>query len=423
MNQTTENILKYLNTKSIQANLEKLIEADPTYSEMETTIIDALKIYQKSRSLIIEVIDNKYFDEEVSYLQRKSILETLRSLTGALNPKQAPQSVQPYRNSTSNYTKKEPIKHILKLSDAVKDAKIPECVIGYIDFKEEVVKISQSKQRINSINKKLESISEHENQIRFIQKSIKENDTALVKMLEDFNKAKQIIEDASSLISKRTTESKDELQKIHDIQLNVQAFNNNVEEYKERLKKLTEEAEAVIKQDEKIKTLIHDAESALQLNSTVGISAAFSAHYLKISESGILKCWMAGVIAFTIIGIVLSIWFSHIEVSSSNVFPIIGRSFSVLIALSIAAFCGKQYVRQKNLMEDYAYKSVLAKSIVAFSEEIKKHNDGSVSDYLLSVLAEIHQDPLRQRENLTLLKKLLSKKQSNPIKRGFLFPK
>jgi hypothetical protein len=49
------------------------------------------------------------------------------------------------------------------------------------------------------------------------------------------------------------------------------------------------------------------------------------------------------------------------------------------------------------LAEDYAYKAVLTKSIVAFSEELRKKDETGYSEYISTVLKEIHQDPLRKR--------------------------
>ncbi|MGZ5245297.1 MAG: hypothetical protein ACXWEY_01790 [Bacteroidia bacterium] len=66
-----------------------------------------------------------------------------------------------------------------------------------------------------------------------------------------------------------------------------------------------------------------------------------------------------------------------------------------------AIFCANQYVRQKNIIEDYAYKMVLAKSIVGFSEQIRKDNspDEEYTHYIKTVLNEIHNDPLRRRHS------------------------
>ena len=66
-----------------------------------------------------------------------------------------------------------------------------------------------------------------------------------------------------------------------------------------------------------------------------------------------------------------------------------------------AIFCANQYVKQKNLIEDYAYKMVLAKSIVGFSEQLKKdpsEDKGEYIHYMKVALEEIHKDPLRKRD-------------------------
>ena len=75
----------------------------------------------------------------------------------------------------------------------------------------------------------------------------------------------------------------------------------------------------------------------------------------------------------------------------------ISRISMIPLTLAGAMFCARQYVKQKNLIEDYAYKTVLAKSIVAFSEELRQGDDKNYSEYISVMLKEIHQDPLRSR--------------------------
>ncbi|MDR0907449.1 MAG: hypothetical protein LBM63_02390 [Rikenellaceae bacterium] len=62
-----------------------------------------------------------------------------------------------------------------------------------------------------------------------------------------------------------------------------------------------------------------------------------------------------------------------------------------------ALFCANQYTKQRNIAEDYAYKTVLSKSIVAFSEELREKDPERYAEYISTVLREIHQDPLRRR--------------------------
>ena len=60
-------------------------------------------------------------------------------------------------------------------------------------------------------------------------------------------------------------------------------------------------------------------------------------------------------------------------------------------------FCAGQYSKQKALLEDYSYKLTLAKSMVAFSEELREKDPERHREYLSMVLSEILQDPLRHR--------------------------
>ena len=52
---------------------------------------------------------------------------------------------------------------------------------------------------------------------------------------------------------------------------------------------------------------------------------------------------------------------------------------------------------KKNLLEDYSYKLALAKSMVAFSEELREKDSERYKEYLSTVLNEILKDPLRIR--------------------------
>jgi hypothetical protein len=70
------------------------------------------------------------------------------------------------------------------------------------------------------------------------------------------------------------------------------------------------------------------------------------------------------------------------------------------LTIAAAWFCSSQFVKQKNIAEDYAYKTVLAKSIVGFSEQLsKKSNQGDeYKKYIEKMLDEIHRDPIRRNE-------------------------
>nr|WP_315455425.1 hypothetical protein [uncultured Prevotella sp.] len=76
---------------------------------------------------------------------------------------------------------------------------------------------------------------------------------------------------------------------------------------------------------------------------------------------------------------------------------IAGKLSMIPLLVTAAVFCARQFSKQKTLLEDYGYKLTLAKSMVAFSEELRDKDPEKYKDYLTKVLEEIHQDPLRVR--------------------------
>ena len=87
---------------------------------------------------------------------------------------------------------------------------------------------------------------------------------------------------------------------------------------------------------------------------------------------------------------------------------LVGRLSMIPFTIAGAIFCANQYTKQKNIIEDYAYKTTIAKSIIAFSEELRSKDPERYAEYISTILREIHQDPLRKRgkdkEDFTLNK-------------------
>ena len=80
---------------------------------------------------------------------------------------------------------------------------------------------------------------------------------------------------------------------------------------------------------------------------------------------------------------------------------LIGRISLLPLPIIGAIFCANQYTKQKNIIEDYAYKMVLSKAIVGFSEQLKKNGSDTNEEYvhyIKTALEEIHKYPLRKRE-------------------------
>lgn len=131
------------------------------------------------------------------------------------------------------------------------------------------------------------------------------------------------------------------------------------------------------------------------------MSTAFASHYQSADKWYYKAGWLGGAFFFVLLTLLIGVWIvtgygvEHRE--DTMWFSLIGRLSMIPFTIYAAIFCSQQYVKQKNLVEDYAYKSVLSKSIIAFSEELRKNDQEKYTEYLSTVLREIHQDPLRKR--------------------------
>jgi hypothetical protein len=97
----------------------------------------------------------------------------------------------------------------------------------------------------------------------------------------------------------------------------------------------------------------------------------------------------------------IGLWVA-VDSSDNSIEFIIARLSLIPLCVASAWFSASQYVKLRNLAEDYAYKTVLAKSLVGFSEQIRQseNNTEAHSTYLERVLNEIHKDPLRSRKSI-----------------------
>jgi len=108
--------------------------------------------------------------------------------------------------------------------------------------------------------------------------------------------------------------------------------------------------------------------------------------------------WLLTAAVFMVLIIGISYWILSGQSIETNV--LIGRILMIPILSIGLYFCISQYNKQKTIIEDYAYKTVIAKAIVGFSEQIKKNQNENTDEYVTymkTALAEIHQDPLRKR--------------------------
>lgn len=282
-----------------------------------------------------------------------------------------------------------------------------------LQVEEELTQIINSKQAIEEksvqINEKIALSTEKQEEIELeLEKVIARKDELVLKAEElknyndELNSAKETADENLVSIVSSMNESKSN-EKL------ITSFANKVLEREKKLSELeilTEENTKKLKDYDNERQnllnqalqLIESAKTALNYKTAEGISSSFQVQYESANSKWVLGSWIAGAIACLLLTIGLGIWILHVV--PDNFMVLIARISLMPLPIIGAIFCANQYTKQKNIIEDYAYKMVLAKAIVGFSEQLKKHgsdNNEEYIHYIKTALEEIHKDPLRKR--------------------------
>lgn len=390
MKKTTKGIKSILEDERIIEGLKKLNDSSPDYENQETTMREAYEGLLDIQNLLLESIDKGIF-EEIPFARRKSILSQL-------------QQIQRYYNNISQF-----IPQFNALSDQIQLTKLSRRVTEDLNIEIESKAITALRRKYKKIVSDLEQSS---NVKEAIQKLKDESEDFLSQIEQNANK--------SSDFSKEIDEKKEEIentqasiqeaeQEIENRKKEVLAFANNVDKSEVKIKKIETDLNDSIKNSitensNKAALLIKQAEEALELKQTEGISKAYSSRLSNLTDANTKRNWLIGAVLFVLATLFVGFLLTGGKIgtlqftATNNLAFIFGRILLTGIMISGAIFCANRYVYLKNLEEDYEYKVVLSKSILAFSNKIKDLDKDKVAEYLTKVLNELHQDPLRERK-------------------------
>ena len=261
----------------------------------------------------------------------------------------------------------------------------------------------------NNISKQAESVSEKEEWIETLLKQSKEANEELDALKADLEEIAEEIRTLHSTCLDAKTEAygyrdevKEFVEEIADHQKRIEKQRAQFETFEETLDKNTEEQGKYL---EDALELIKKSQKALQYTTSVGLGDSFDAQCKELKGWYSFKLWSWLVAsAISVIGVILiGKWLINIGHNTINGdvtsmwMQIIGRISMIPLLVAATIFCAGQYSKQKALLEDYSYKLTLAKSMVAFSEELREKDPERHREYLSMVLSEILQDPLRHR--------------------------
>ncbi len=259
------------------------------------------------------------------------------------------------------------------------------------------------------VSKQASDISERRESIEALLRQSEETKEQLDSLKEELEEVAENIRTSQSTSAEAKTKTiayRDEVEvfveEINEHQKQIEKQNTQFEFFKETLEKNTAEQKQYL--EEALK-LIEQSKVALSYTTSVGLSSSFDAQCKELKGWKNIKLWSWLVAsALSIIGVIsIGVWLinGNHNVANGDItsmwMQIVGKISMIPLLVTATIFCANQYSKQKNLLEDYSYKLALAKSMVAFSEELREKDSERYREYLSMVLAEIHQDPLRHR--------------------------
>ena len=254
-------------------------------------------------------------------------------------------------------------------------------------LKEEIDSLHQElTEELKSLNTQKEELTESIN-------STKEERLELDTLLSDDKNRSEEMEDLLATSKSHTEVIDNFIKRIAERESQLVDQEVTTEGYKEILEVFKADHESYISD---AKQLIESAKLALEYKTAEGLSAAFTAQYNRADSKQEKRGWLLSAIIFVAASVFLGIWLTIGE--SVQLEVVIARISLLPILIGGAWFSAGQYVKQKNIAEDYAYKAVLAKSMVGFSDQLStESNKGEdYSYYVKSVLSKILNDPLRK---------------------------
>jgi len=393
MKKTTEQIKSILDETDID---EKLNAFSQTYADKElhseTTGADAFKGYMIHKATLLSCIDNGYIDS-LTHKTRNQIFSTLNALKAHLN-QQVPTVIQQYISFADAVMAANCYQHSLE------DLELSEVKRELLDLRRRYRKLVQD---ISSAESDKETIEEIKSTVLNAQTEIES-----VRAFSDNKHSEFLI--IEEKIQRQYARIEEFEQDVENRKKEIVAFAESIAKNDELMDSIINNKSKIIDEDLndkqiKIQNLIDSAEKALELKSAEGISAAYSTGFNELSKATVNYGWILG----AVVSLVISLGFGYLlaggEIgvfkyqNSDSLVGLVGRFSLVAVSISAAVFCANRHVRWKNLEEDYRYKTILSRSIVAFSNKIKEVDEDKVAEYLNMVLSELHQDPLRSRRN------------------------
>lgn len=345
------------------------------------------------------------------YQERTGISNDLKNIFDFLeNPSQLYAYVDSLKKRLRNYNIRNFSENLIQFEKEIDDIKkikleLQEVLQESVSLKEEIIeqsnsigtlqqetqeKLDNAKQSFEEISAELESLSEKSEEQSNLNTQLDGIKTKAEEYLEEITEFKNDAEGNKKLIDSFAKKVQERENRLTELEQKTIENSDKLSEYEKARVKILKEANE----------LIESAKQALSYKTAEGLSASFNTQYENANKWWKSVFWIIAAAVCLITTLLSGIWImNNIQ---GEWYMIMGRILLLPIPIAGAVFCANQYTKQKNIIEDYAYKLTIAKAIVGFSEQLKKNgndvDDVEYTDYIQKALGEIHKDPLRARK-------------------------
>lgn len=374
--------------RGLIGGIESLLTDLSTLTQHENKFIK-LSDYQERVNISTDLTNILHYIETPNNLY--AYVDTLKIKIRNYNVRNFSENLIQFEKEIDDIRKvKLELQEILQESEALKEEIVEKNdSIGTLQI-EIQDNLNSAKEKIEEITTELESLSEKSTEQNELNTQLDSIKTKASDLFDEIVEFKTDSESNQKLIDAFATKVQERETKL--VELEERTSTNT-----QKLKEYEEERQTVLKEANQ---LIESAKQALNYKTAEGLSDAFNIQHMNASKWWISASWITGA-ALCLIGTLwLGIWI--MQNIQGQWYMIMGRILLLPIPIAGAVFCANQYTKQKNIIEDYAYKLTVAKALVGFSEQLKKNGNKEdqkeYADYVQKALAEIHKDPLRSRK-------------------------
>jgi len=413
MKPTTQNIQNLLNQISqkistIKNKIEKgEIRGDISYQEL--TLKEAVDNLIQYLDILNQTID--YIDK-LPFPQRNSILQYLTQINNNI--------VNSMINNPTQF-----IQNVEYLNNHICICSLEEIAPDYPNFSN---KLSQLNQLIEKEKELITLFEQYQEKFKVFDEEYKKTINYIKEIEDSSRRITNLLDQARTNLNEINTNKTNIdniFEEIREIKTTSQNYLDEVESQKNKINKFKEEIDIYIARMEEtekgFKQKVKDFESEIEkfkqdtqeiikrnqeyqnqieeiLTSAVGTNLFKSFEIRKDELQKGLKLWLGGVIAFSLLLACLG-WWIYEDIKSEHIewtrtLLKIAVSFPILYLL---VFFTNRYSKDKQLLEEYVFKSALSLALKPYAElvdEVEKNKvDSKYRDFLITSILQIFSSP------------------------------